>query len=75
MVHAYLEGKVKESLKLQMNYLNLINILFCEVNPIPVKEAMNLLGWEVGPFRKPLTPMEDGHREQLIQEMKRVGLL
>ena len=58
-----------------MNYLNLINILFCEVNPIPVKEAMNLLGWEVGPFRKPLTPMEDGHREQLIQEMKRVGLL
>ena len=75
MVHAYLEGKVKESLKLQMNYLNLINILFCEVNPIPVTEAMNLLGWEVGPFRKPLTPMEDGHREQLIQEMKRVGLL
>ena len=75
MVHAYLEGKVEESLALQMKYLDLINILFCEVNPIPVKEAMNLLGWEAGPFRKPLTPMEECHREQMVREMKKVGLL
>lgn len=75
MVHAYLEGKVQESLELQMKYLNLIDALFCEVNPIPVKEAMNLLGWEVGPYRKPLTPMEDVHKDLLVQEMKKVGLL
>ena len=71
----FFQGDIAGSRDLQLRALPLIEPLFCEVNPIPVKEAMNLLGWEVGPFRKPLTPMEDGHREQLIQEMKRVGLL
>ena len=75
MVHAFLEGNTAESLELQLKYLDLINILFCEVNPIPVKEAMNLLGFEAGSFRKPLIPMEEAHRALLVQEMKKVGLL
>lgn len=75
MVKAYLEGNVEESRRLQLHYLPLMGALFCEVNPIPVKEAMNLMGYEVGLFRKPLTPMEDAHKERLAKEMKKVGLL
>lgn len=75
MVKEYLKGNVEESRRLQLNYLPLMGALFCEVNPIPVKEAMNLMGYEVGGFRKPLTPMEEGHKERLIREMKEAGLL
>ena len=49
-----LNGNVKEALKMQKEYLELIKTLFCEVNPIPVKECMNYLGWEVGDLRMPL---------------------
>ena len=48
--------------------------LFCEVNPIPVKKAMNLMGMEVGPLRAPLTEMEEEHAARLAEEMKRVGI-
>lgn len=58
IVATYLEGNVKESARLQLKYLDLIKALFCEVNPIPAKEALNLMGFEVGPLRMPLTPME-----------------
>lgn len=75
MVKSFMEGNTKESMELQLKYLPLIDALFCEVNPIPVKEAMNLLGFAAGPFRKPMTPMEDAHREQLIREMKAVGIM
>lgn len=75
MVALYLEGKVKESCALQLKYIALCKALFCEVNPIPVKAAMNLLGYNVGSLRMPLTPMEDEHVAVLKQEMEKLGLL
>ena len=71
----WFDGDVVGSRDLQVRLVPLIDALFCEVNPIPVKEAMNILGWEVGPFHLPLTPMEDDHRQLLISEMKKAGLL
>lgn len=75
IVARYLEGDTKGSLELQMKYLPLIRALFSEVNPIPVKMAMNLMGMEVGPLRKPLTEMEEAHAEVLKKELIKVGLL
>ena len=71
----YLEGDVQGSLELQLKYLPVINALFNEVNPIPVKKALNLMGFEVGPLRRPLTEMEEVHAKVLEDEMKKVGLL
>lgn len=70
----YLEGKVKESAALQLRLLPLINALFCEVNPIPVKKAMALMGYNVGPLRLPLTEMEEAHASLLAEEMKKAGI-
>ena len=75
IVAKYLAGDVQGSLALQMKYLPLVRALFCEVNPIPVKQALNFMGMEVGPMRMPLTEMEPEHAEVLRQEMKKVGLL
>ncbi len=74
IVAKYLEGDVKGSLELQLRALPLIDSLFCEVNPIPVKAAMNLLGWEVGPLRLPLTEMEEAHQERLKADMEAFGI-
>lgn len=74
IVAKYLDGKVEESCKMQLNALPLVHALFCEVNPIPVKTAMNLMGKEVGPFRMPLCEMEDAHKEVLKNAMKDFGL-
>ena len=74
IVASYLDGNVKESLALQMKALPLIDQLFCEVNPIPVKAAMNLQGWEVGPLRMPLTEIEPAHKENLKKAMIDFGL-
>ncbi|MBP3578004.1 MAG: 4-hydroxy-tetrahydrodipicolinate synthase, partial [Lachnospiraceae bacterium] len=71
----YLAGDVKGSLELQMKYLPLIRALFCEVNPIPVKKALNLMGFEVGPMRMPLTEMEEDHAKVLLAELKKVGIV
>lgn len=71
----FFAGDVKESLDLQLKYLPLVNALFCEVNPIPVKTALNLMGFGVGPMRLPLTEMEDAHKDKLIAELTKVGLL
>lgn len=75
IVTSYLEGRTEESLKLQLKYFPLIKALFSEVNPIPVKKAMNLMGMEVGSLRLPLTEMEEVHVPKLAEEMKKVGLL
>ena len=75
MVYKYFEGNQKESLELQMKYLDVIHSLFCEVNPIPVKAAMNLMGYEVGGLRLPLTNMEVANLERLKKDMKAVGLI
>lgn len=58
MCEAHLKGDVAKSCKMQLEAIPLIEALFCEVNPIPVKEAMNMMGMEVGPYRKPLVEME-----------------
>lgn len=74
IVAAYLDGDTKKSLKLQLDALELIDALFCEVNPIPVKTAMNLMGFGVGPLRKPLTPMEAANEAKLIKAMENYGI-
>ena len=75
MCAKYLAGDVKGSLELQMKYLPLVRALFSEVNPIPVKKALNLMGMEVGPMRMPLTEMEEAHAQVLLAELKKVGLV
>ena len=72
---SYLKGDVKRSLKLQLDAIPLINALFCEVNPIPVKAAMNMMGKGVGPLRLPLTEMEPQNKECLKKAMKEYGIL
>ena len=74
IVASYLEGDVKRSRELQLEAIDLIDALFCEVNPIPVKTALNLLGKEVGPLRAPMSPMEDAHVEQLKKAMRDYGI-
>ena len=71
----YLAGDVKESAKLQLKAIPLIDALFSEVNPIPVKKALNLMGMEVGPLRMPLTEMTDANAEKLAKAMKEYGIL
>ena len=71
----YLAGNREESLALQLKYLPLVRALFSEVNPIPVKQALNFMGFEVGPMRMPLTDMEPAHAQVLYEEMKKVGLV
>lgn len=75
MVYKFFEGDVAGSRKMQLEALPVINALFCEVNPIPVKAAMNLQGKEVGPLRAPLTEMEPEHQEVLKKAMKELGIL
>lgn len=75
IVMKYLDGDTKTSLDLQLKYLPLIDALFCEVNPIPVKMAANLMGQEVGPLRMPLTNLESEHVKLLEEEMKKVGII
>ena len=71
----YLDGKVKESLELQLKALPLIHALFSEVNPIPVKKAVELMGLCGGTVRAPLTELEAEHAEQLKREMQQFGLI
>lgn len=75
IVEYFLNGRVQESIALQHKYSPLVKALFSEVNPIPVKKAMNLLGKEVGPLRLPLTEMEEAHAAVLADEMRKLGIL
>lgn len=75
IVAKYLAGDTKGSLELQLKYLPLIDALFCEVNPIPVKMALNLMGYQVGSLRGPLTDLEAEHINLLRQEMSKVGIV
>lgn len=70
----YLEGDVKKSCKLQLQAIELIDALFCEVNPIPVKTALNLMGKEVGPLRAPLCTMEAANEEKLRKALVKSGI-
>lgn len=71
----FLEGRVEESRRKQLAALDLCSALFCEVNPIPVKKALNLMGMEAGPLRMPLTEMEPVNAEKLEKAMKAYGIL
>lgn len=71
----YLEGDVTGSMKEQLRAIPVCDALFCEVNPIPVKKALNLMGKEAGPLRMPLTEMEDANAAKLEKAMKEYGIL
>ena len=71
----FFAGDVAGAAQLQMKYLPLVNALFSEVNPIPVKAAMAAMGWGENVLRLPLTPMEDASREKLFALMRREGLI
>ncbi|WP_194608922.1 4-hydroxy-tetrahydrodipicolinate synthase [Clostridium vitabionis] len=75
MCQAYLDGDVRKARDMQLDALPLIHALFCETNPIPVKEALNMMGKNVGGYRKPLVLMTEEHRELLRREMTNYGLL
>lgn len=75
IVAEYLNGNVEKARQLQLEALDLCDALFCEVNPIPVKAALNLMGKNVGPLRMPLTEMEDNNKEKLQRAMKEYGIL
>lgn len=72
LVFDYLDGKTDSAKKAQTRYLDLINDLFLETNPIPVKAAMNYLGYGVGPCRMPLDEMSDGAKAKLFAEIDRL---
>lgn len=74
MIALYHQGKVKESAKLQLDLIPLINALFSDVNPIPVKEALHLMGKEAGPCRMPLIEMTDDARQALLAQLKHWNL-
>ena len=68
-------GNVEKSRQLQFEALELVDALFCEVNPIPVKTALNLMGMEVGPLRMPLCEMEEANLNKLKTALKNYGLI
>ena len=74
MVIKFLEGDIVGSRELQLKLLPLINSLFCEVNPIPVKKAVELMGFEVGALRMHLTELEPANTERLKKDMIAAGL-
>lgn len=75
MCQLFFDGDIAASRDLQIKYITLINALFSDVNPIPVKEAMEILGMEVGPCRLPLVNMSADKRNALIAELKKAELL
>ncbi|MCI9530386.1 MAG: 4-hydroxy-tetrahydrodipicolinate synthase [Lachnospiraceae bacterium] len=74
MVTSYLDGEHEKALKMQLKAIPLVEALFCEVNPIPAKAAMNLMGWEVGPLRAPLSVMEPENVKRLEKAMREFGI-
>lgn len=75
IVASYFEGDVETSRRLQLEAIDLCGALFCEVNPIPVKAAMNMLGYNAGIVRSPLTEMEEKNKERLRKAMQDYGIL
>jgi 4-hydroxy-tetrahydrodipicolinate synthase len=75
MVAKWFDGDQAGALEIQQKYLDYIHALFCEVNPIPVKKAVDLMGLNAGPLRMPLTEMTPANAEKLAQAMKNFGLI
>ena len=74
MTDAFFAGDLLKAAALQCRYLDLINLLFCEVNPIPAKAAISAMGYGKEFIRLPLTPMEEGNRAKLLAEMRKQGV-
>lgn len=74
MVMAYLEGNVKKAAELQLKYLDVVHALFCEVNPIPVKKALEYRGFSTNTLRMPLTEMEETNAVRLKNEMDKIQI-
>lgn len=74
MTDAFFAGDLRKAAALQCRYLDLINLLFCEVNPIPAKAAISAMGYGTEFIRLPLTPMEAGNRTKLLAEMRKQGV-
>lgn len=72
---AYLSGDTAKATQMQIKYTGLMNALFCDVNPIPVKEAMNMMGMDVGPCRLPLYPMSDSSKALLEAKLRECGCM
>lgn len=75
MCQAFMDGNVEEALRIQLLYKKFIDLLFCEVNPIPVKAALNAMGYIKNELRLPLTSMEEPNRIKLVDEMKKLGII
>ncbi|BAL83733.1 putative dihydrodipicolinate synthase [Selenomonas ruminantium subsp. lactilytica TAM6421] len=75
MCQAFFDGDTKKAEQMQIEYADLIDALFCEVNPIPVKVAMRKLGYDAGPLRMPLSEMEPQHEEKLEAALRNHGLI
>ncbi|MBQ4036630.1 MAG: 4-hydroxy-tetrahydrodipicolinate synthase [Clostridia bacterium] len=75
MCQKFFRGDVEGAREMQLKYLPLCHDLFCEVNPIPAKAAMAAMGYGANVVRLPLTPMDEGNRERMLGEMKKLGLL
>ena len=75
MVHACLAGDYKKAAALQIETIPMVKALFCETSPIPVKAALNMMGWNVGECRMPLTSMDESNRALLEAAMKEYGLI
>ena len=75
MVAKFMEGDVAGACELQLKYRDLVKWLFCEVNPIPVKAAVEAMGFCENYLRAPLYPMEEANREKLLESMRNVGLI
>ena len=74
LCHRYMKGDVKGALDMQLKYLDLVDALFCEVNPIPVKAAMHAMGYGENYLRLPLTPMEPQNEAKLLSLMRQCGI-
>lgn len=75
MVWSFVNGDVAKATKMQLDCIDLIHSLFCEVNPIPVKEALNMMGLNAGGYRAPLVEMEEANRSKLENSMRAFGLI
>ena len=75
MVMNYINGNIKEAVEAQIKYIDLIRAMFIEVNPVPIKEAMNMMGFDVGECRSPLGPLSEKNREQVRQALNKYGLI
>jgi len=75
MVKTYLDGDTAASTELQLKYLGLCSSLFSDVNPIPVKEAMNMMGMDVGSCRLPLTQIQPQAKEKLKKSLSALGMI